>query len=150
MNEFLSELFADSKIEIPKDIKLSRNFSPDLPTVHIDQEQFFALIENLVTNSINAMPDGGTLTFNTSLALKLHLNQNKPENFIILEVMDTGTGISPEINEKLFQPFTTNSYLGTGLGLAIVKKIVDDHNGHIEVNSEEGVGTSFIIYMPVA
>ncbi len=152
VNKLIQQMFDDSIIVLPKDIQLVQKLSRDIPTTHLDQEQMQTVIENLVSNSINAMPEGGTLTLATSLALNLHLNKaaNKSGNFIILEVMDTGIGISSSLQKNLFQPYTTNTYLGTGLGLTIVKKIIEDHAGYIEINSEENVGTSFLLYLPVA
>jgi len=150
LNKFIDDLFNESKIELPDDIKCIKNLSSELPEIKIDQEQMQTLMENLVSNAINAMPDGGTITLQTSLASGLQLNHNTAQDYAVIEVMDTGTGISPELLEKLFQPYISNSYLGTGLGLTIVKKITEDHNGHIEVNSEEGVGTSLVIYLPVS
>ena len=152
LNVTLEELFSDSIFEIPKDILLKKNFKNNLPAVDIDQEQFISLVENLLTNAINAMPDGGTLTISTNTVSNTHLNSfdEKPRDYVVLEIMDTGKGISKELQEKLFQPYISKSHLGTGLGLTIVKKIVDDHHGIIEFHSEEGVGTSFIIYFPVS
>ncbi|MFQ5753721.1 MAG: ATP-binding protein [bacterium] len=110
------------------------------------------MLENLLTNAVNAMPEGGTLTIITSLALNLqfHETQETPRDCITIEIQDTGVGISSEMKEKLFQPFTSGTHSGTGLGLTIVKKIIEDHKGHIEFSSEEGTGTSFLIYLPVA
>lgn len=152
VNKLIRRLFEDSVIVLPKDIHLVQKLSRDIPTTHLDQEQIQTVIENLVSNSINAMPEGGTLTLATSLASNLHLNKaaNKSGNYIILEVMDTGTGIPSSLQKNLFQPYTTNTYLGTGLGLTIVKKIIEDHAGYIEINTEENVGTSFFLYLPVA
>lgn len=152
LNKFIDQLFKDSIIVLPGDIQLIKNQSSEIPTIHLDQEQMQTVFENLVSNAINAMPDGGTLTLATSLAFNLQLNQttNKSENYIIIEVMDTGIGIPSSLQKNLFLPFTTNTYLGTGLGLTIVKKIIEDHNGYIEINTEENVGTSFLLYLPVA
>ncbi len=151
LNKLVEELFGNTTIALPGDVKLVLKLASDLPTVHADAEQMQTLLENLVSNAINAMPEGGTLSVSTSVAFNLQFNDNNgPRNYVVLEVMDTGRGIPPEVMERLFHPYITKTYLGTGLGLTIVKKIVDDHHGHIEVNSEEGVGTSFIIYIPVA
>lgn len=128
-----------------------KKLAPDLPSVHVDQEEMQTLFENLISNAVNAMPDGGTLTIATSLAqgLQLQMSDPDPKDYVVMEVMDTGTGIPRDLRGRLFQPFSSATHLGTGLGLTIVKKIVDDHNGHIEVSSEEDVGTAFLVYLPV-
>ncbi|MFQ5638390.1 MAG: ATP-binding protein [bacterium] len=152
MNKFVKNLFATSVIELPTDIKLEKKLASNLPAIHIDQEQLQTVLENLISNAVNAMPDRGKLSIRTDLALNLQFTgkNDNPADFITIEVMDTGSGISPEIQENLFQPSASKSPFGTGLGLTIVKKIVEDHNGHIDMTSEEGVGSSFIVYLPVA
>jgi nitrogen-specific signal transduction histidine kinase len=152
LNKLIKNIFIDAIIEIPTDILLEKKLSPVLPTIHLDQEQVQTVIENLVTNAINALPDGGKITISTSLAPDLQLcnGSEKVSDYIIMEVMDTGVGIPEKMKDKLFLPFSTNTHLGTGLGLMIVKKIINDHRGFIEVNSEQGFGTSFSVYLPVA
>jgi len=151
-NDIIENILSSSIVEIPGDITLIKKLSQKLPMIHLDQEQMQSVVENLITNSINAMPNGGNLTISTSLASDLQIPNGSEKKYdcIVLEIMDTGIGIPEKMREKIFLPFSTNTHLGTGLGLMIVKKIIDDHQGFIEVNSEEGVGTSFIIYLPVA
>ena len=152
INTFIDTVISGSLLEIPDDTKLEKHYSLQNPDIKIDQEQMQTLIENLISNAINAMPDGGTLTISTSLATGLHLECNdfNKSDFVIIECLDTGTGIPDEIKDKLFQPFVSKSYLGTGLGLAIVKKIVEDHSGHIEISSEKDSGTSVCVYVPLS
>ncbi len=149
INHFLEKIFSNSTIDLPKDLKLQKNLGVELPTIHVDQELIQSAIENLVSNAINAMPKGGTLTISTSLAAELQPggSEQPPNNYLIIEVMDTGKGISEDMRDKLFKPFVTETKLGTGLGLTIVKKIIDDHKGHIEVSGEKGTGTTFTIYL---
>jgi len=150
INHFLEKIFSNSTIDLPKDIQLQKKLGEDLPVIHVDQELIHSVIENLVSNAINAMPDGGTLTISTSLAAQLQPggSEQPPNDYLIIEVMDTGKGIPENMKEHLFKPFVTKTKLGTGLGLTIVKKIIDDHKGHIELSSEKGVGTTFTIYLP--
>ncbi|NOY78585.1 MAG: hypothetical protein GXO76_12015 [Calditrichaeota bacterium] len=152
INTFIREFLSSGMIEWPRDIQLIQKPGVNLPAILVDQEQLQILLENLISNAINAMPQGGTITLSTSLAPNLQFtSHNQPaRDYIAIEILDTGKGISPNLREKLFRPFTTGTHLGTGLGLTIVKKIVDDHQGHIEIESEEGVGTSIIVYLPVA
>ncbi|GBE27872.1 nitrogen regulation protein [bacterium BMS3Bbin03] len=152
LNAFIRNFLASDFMEWPDDIHVQEKLEPNLPPVFVDQEQLQTLLENILSNAINAMPEGGTITLATSLALNLRVDNQKAEkqNYIVLEIMDTGKGIPAHLRKKIFRPFTTGTHLGTGLGLTIVKKIVDDHNGHIEIESEEGTGTSIIVYLPVA
>lgn len=152
INQFVEKLFSHSSIELPDDIQLQMKMASDLPPAHVDQEQMQTLLENLIANAINAMPEGGSLTLSTGLAPDLQLKGTDapPRDYIFIEVIDTGTGIPSDIKDQLFQPFSSQTRAGTGLGLTIVKKIVDDHHGHIEVSSEPGVGTSFTVYLPVS
>ena len=152
VNTFVQDFLSSGVIEWPRDIQFLQKLGTDLPPVFVDQEQLQILMENLISNAINAMPEGGTITLSTSLALNLHFTEQTqgPRNYVAIEILDTGKGIPPGLRDKLFRPFATGTHLGTGLGLTIVKKIVDDHRGHIEIESEEGVGTSIIVYLPVA
>lgn len=151
INQFLDEIFSDTIIDLPKDVKLEKNLNTDIPVVQIDQELIHSVIENLVSNAINAMPTGGTLTVSTGRNNKLQPGgpEQPPNDYIRIELMDTGVGIQDDMKELLFKPFTTNTKHGTGLGLTIVKKIIDDHKGYIEVFSEDGDGSTFTIYIPI-
>ena len=89
-------------------------------------------------SGIEAMSDGGTLSVRT-------MGQGA---FAVIEISDTGIGLSPEIKERIFEPFFTNKPSGTGLGLPLSAHIVTQHGGKIEVESDEGVGTTFRIVLP--
>jgi two-component system NtrC family sensor kinase len=106
-----------------------------------DFDQLQQVCTNLILNAIQAMPDGGRLTLRTSV--------NNEQ--LKIEVQDTGSGISPENMSKLFTPFftTKREVKGVGLGLAVVYGIVQRHKGKIEVQSKEGEGTTFTIYLPL-
>ena len=139
-----SELMATVLTFIEKDlakhkVKLKENLQFE-KFIKVDQEKLARAFYNIVGNAIDAMPKGGTLTVNS-------FQQN---NNLVLEFVDTGTGIPEEIRNKIFQPFVTHGKKhGTGLGMAIVKKIVDDHKGTIEVGSARGKGTTIRILLPL-
>jgi two-component system CheB/CheR fusion protein len=119
-----------------------------LPKVDADPQQLEQVLVNLYLNAIDAMPDGGTLTVRASPASKSPENDTAGE--VIISVMDTGFGIEPENLPKIFHPFfTAKKKTGLGLGLSICERIVKNHGGRIEVDSELGKGTSFKVHLPL-
>jgi two-component system cell cycle sensor histidine kinase/response regulator CckA len=127
----------------------------DLWFVKADEGQLFQVVMNLAVNARDAMPDGGEITIRTanvsereSLGLK-HRGLDRGE-YVLCEVMDTGTGIKPEHLEKIFDPFFSTKEVGkgTGLGLSMVYGIVRQTGGTVIVDSQIGVGTAFRIYLP--
>jgi len=128
-----------------------------IPNVLADRNQIEQVLTNLIINAKDSMPDGGTLTINTE---EIYLDSDmlvssediEPGPYVKTSITDTGTGMSKEIVEHIFEPFftTKTKEKGTGLGLAMVYGIVNNHGGKINVYSEEGVGTSFSIYLPVS
>jgi PAS domain S-box-containing protein len=116
-----------------------------------DPDQIEQIIMNLMVNARDAMPDGGHVTIKTCIA-KGEDGFSPDGDYGMLMVSDTGCGIPEKIINRIFDPFFTTKEpgKGTGLGLATVYGIVKDHGGHISVRSEEGKGTSFHIYLPVA
>ncbi len=124
--------------------------------VMADSGQIGQVLMNLATNARDAMPDGGVLTITTSVVeLTAEFFKSRPVGrsgrYAALSVIDTGTGIDGDIQEKMFEPFFTTKGVGkgTGLGLAIVFGIVEQHDGYLLVESHPGKGTTFTIYLPV-
>jgi len=109
-----------------------------MPEIDADPDLLHRAFQNLVLNSLDAMPAGGTLTLKTS----------EHEGHVRIEVADTGKGLTPEECSRLFTPYYTTKLQGTGLGLAIVQSVVSDHHGSISVTSHEGRGTAFRIDLP--
>jgi two-component system nitrogen regulation sensor histidine kinase NtrY len=109
-----------------------------LEPIAADPELLHRALSNLALNAMDAMPKGGTLTLRT----------RRSSDRVVVEVADTGTGLTPEECERLFTPYYTSKAHGTGLGLAIVQSIISDHGGRISVRGEPGRGTIFIIDLP--
>ena len=116
-------------------IRTVAELDPRVSKVNADPEQMTRVLRNLILNAIDAMPEGGTLTVRTT-AIDGHM---------LLEISDTGQGLTPEECERLFTPYYTTKTHGTGLGLAIVQSVVSDHGGRISVESEKGRGSTFRI-----
>ena len=107
--------------------------------VRIDVQVFKQALLNLLINAAQAMPDGGEIT----------LQDRMESQFICLEVIDTGTGIRPDMLPKIFKPFHTTKPGGTGLGLPTTTRAIEALGGRLEVQSEVGRGTKFSIWLPV-
>ena len=150
LNKFLNETTNTIHPGLPPDIQLSLQSGSNISTLKIDPEAMRSVIENLVSNAVNAMPDGGKITLSSQFLPGLTLPGNGPtvKDYVLIEVSDTGIGISAADRERLFEPDFTKTEGGNGMGLAFIKKTVDDHAGYIEVESEPGAGTAFCIYIP--
>lgn len=111
----------------------------EVSPVSADPALLRRVIENLVLNAIDAMPEGGKLTFRTT----------KDDQFAVFELADTGKGLTPEECERIFTPYYTTKQHGTGLGLAIAQSVVSDHHGRISVSSRKDQGTTFHVELPL-
>lgn len=139
----------------PKSIQFNVTGSEDLWTIEADPTHVHQVLMNLCVNARDAMADGGRLSVDLRNAIldeayaKMHPDA-KTGPYVIITVEDTGTGIAPEVQEKMFDPFYTTKEIGkgTGLGLSTVLTIVKAHKGFINVYSELGRGTKFKIYFP--
>ncbi|MCM2293713.1 response regulator [Allorhizobium sp. BGMRC 0089] len=136
-------------------IKLTVDYGRDLWPVKADLSQFEQVLINLCVNARDAMPDGGRITISTrnisgAEAAAFNYRGLPHEDFVLVEVSDTGTGIAPEIIDKIFEPFFTTKDVGkgTGLGLAMVYGIIKQSGGYIYLESEVGEGTSFRVFLP--
>ena len=119
---------------------LSAVIPEGLPVISCDEVKIHQALINLIKNAFEATAQGDTIEIRARVARKR----------LIISIMDTGTGISPENLEQIFQPFVTKKQGGTGLGLVITKKIIAAHKGSIRVYSREGIGTKFIVSLPIA
>jgi signal transduction histidine kinase len=127
------------RFPLPAGVGLKLELPEDLPLVLADPAQMEQVLGNLTTNACQAMQAGGTLILSASLQ----------KDWVALAVKDTGTGIPPENMQKLFEPLFTTKAGGIGLGLAVSKKLAEANRGRIEVESEEGQGSTFTLYLPV-
>ena len=123
------------------DIRIEFEIDENLPQINADHGQIQQAIIALAANAIDAMPNGGILTFRARAA----------NNRVTIEVQDSGIGIAPENLSKVFEPFFTTKEVGkgTGLGLAVCYGIITEHGGRLSVRSNPGVGTTFTIFLPV-
>jgi two-component system sensor histidine kinase PilS (NtrC family) len=119
--------------------KLTAELGNQNVMIMADISQLKQIFWNLARNSLQAMPDGGELRVSV---------EHRPNNRIRITFTDTGTGMSPDQVEQLFEPFSNSTSGGTGLGLSIVYQIVKDHNGVINVRSRQGKGTTITIDLP--
>jgi two-component system, NtrC family, nitrogen regulation sensor histidine kinase NtrY len=131
---FQAQLEAPGRAKISCEVQLD----PHLGAISADAELLHRAISNLVLNAMDAMPRGGTLTLRT----------RDDGREVVMEVADTGAGLTPEECERIFTPYYTSKEHGTGLGLAIVQSVVSDHGGRIHVRSSPGRGTTFVIELP--
>ncbi len=157
LNEVVQSLPGLLQRMIGEDVRLRTLPAKDLPPVKVDPGQVEQIIMNLAVNARDAMPEGGSLTLETSElildeAYCRHHPQAVPGRYVMLSVSDTGCGISTEVREHLFEPFFTTKApgKGTGLGLATVYGAVKQNGGTIECYSEPGCGATFKILFPAA
>ncbi|MDE3007432.1 MAG: PAS domain-containing protein [Acidobacteriota bacterium] len=136
------------------EITLMTDLEEDVGTIYIDGSQFQQILINLIANARDAMASGGTLVVRTQ---KVTLGEDYtsrvgeigPGEYALLEVIDTGVGMTKSVLDRVFEPFFTTKELGTGLGLASVIGIVKQNAGHIVAYSEEGLGSTFKVYFPL-
>ena len=129
-----------------KEIRLEKKFTPGPGIVHGDEMQLQQVFMNLFLNAIEAMEAKGALTVTTAAGPTNKKNQPQ----MLIEVRDTGSGISSENLTHLFEPFFTTKKNGTGLGLTICERIIREHDGSISAKSEAGQGSAFSILLPTA
>jgi PAS domain S-box-containing protein len=117
-----------------------------LPKVFLDPIRIEQVLLNLFNNAIEAMPDGGVLTISTTLE-----TDQTDEDWVVIRIRDTGTGIEKDHLTQLFDPFFTTKEVGegTGLGLSVSYGLIQEHGGRIKVSSQPGKGTEFQIYLPI-
>lgn len=154
LNEVIKSLEDMLKRAIGEDISFIISLDENLKPVEIETTLMEQIILNLVVNAREAMPEGGTLKISTRNVVKLGekcavCSDGINGEFVELSISDTGVGIPPEIEDKIFEPFYSTKPEGTGLGLSIVYGAVSQMRGHINFKSKVGEGTTFFVYIPV-
>jgi signal transduction histidine kinase len=142
INDLIQDLVKNFEDGITDKISFQVELINNLPKIKIDQEQFGMVLKNICMNSIEAMGDEGVLTFRS------FLTGNK-ERFIKITISDNGKGVAKENSDKIFKPYFSTKKNGTGLGLYIAKEIIENHGGKISMTSEENMGTTVTILLPV-
>lgn len=130
-----------------KSVEIKRNFAAGLPKVWIDREQMKQVFMNLILNAIQAMKNGGSIFASTRLIAKD--DTDAAGRFLQIEIRDTGVGIPEENLDHIFDPFFTSKEEGSGLGLSVSHQIVQEHGGHVTVESKVGGGTAFFVNIPL-
>jgi two-component system NtrC family sensor kinase len=142
LNALLEGILEIAEKGTAQGVALVRHFAPDLPPVLADPDQLTQAFRNILENSYEAMPGGGTVEVTTSLV---------NEDSVRVEISDTGPGIPPEVLAHIFEPFFTTKPMGqgTGLGLALADGIVKLHRGQIRASNRLGGGATFTITIPL-
>ena len=155
LNALVRDLERMLQATFPKMINFNLELDPELPLVTADKSQLHQVLLNLCVNARDAMPSGGTLTLATSITAGADLTETftgvTADSYACIRIRDTGVGMSLQVKSHIFEPFFTTKARGkgTGLGLSVVYGVVNNHRGFVQVESEPGAGTSFIVYLPV-
>ncbi|HTL30701.1 MAG TPA: ATP-binding protein [Tepidisphaeraceae bacterium] len=139
LNHLLEELvdFFTPQAQLHR-VQLRLNRAPESVTAAVDAKLVKQAVLNLMLNALQAMPNGGELI----------LSLGSFDHEATIDVIDTGSGISPDAVEKIFQAYYSTKKGGTGLGLAMAKRIAEEHGGHLSVQSEVGKGSDFKLHLP--
>lgn len=141
-------------------VTVEQHLAPHLPPLRGRPDEIMQVLLNLMVNALDAMAGGGVLKIQTRTVV-MHNNQKHAADpaapvcmtapaFLEIDISDTGCGINPDLQERIFEPFVTTREQGTGLGLAISSQIVAKHHGHIKVESQPGKGSTFTVVFPLA
>ncbi len=159
------ELIKESlgRCAVPENIVVRTDLPDALPALMVDAFQMGQVLQNLITNAVQAMPGGGSITIcakgarmdegqgaRDEVSSVVSANeQSGLSSYVVISVSDTGVGISPDGMKRLFQPLFTTKAKGLGLGLTVCKNLIEANNGEIEVESRTGEGTTFSVALPV-
>jgi signal transduction histidine kinase len=146
-----AERLAETKVE-RRDVVVTIAAPPDLPPIQGDQHQLCQVFTNLLINAFEALDGKGAIDITARLAEPVPEVAGAPAAgpALVVDVADNGPGVAPELKDRIFNAFFTTKPQGSGLGLAIVRKIVDAHDGRIDLHTELGRGTRFRVTLPVS
>ena len=134
-------------------VEVTVDLERGLPHIQADHHQLVQVFTNLIANAFEALDGKGHIRISGGISAMdndpAFVGVHPPTPTVVVDVADDGPGLKADVTEKIFDPFFTTKVTGTGLGLAIVRKIVDAHDGRIDVSSEQGVGTKFRVTVPV-
>jgi two-component system nitrogen regulation sensor histidine kinase GlnL len=135
-------------------VTIVRRYDPSMPAILADEDRMMQVFHNLVRNGMDAMPRGGRITLITRLSMnplfaKVDLGQGQ-RSMAEVQIVDEGNGIDAGTRAKLFTPFFTTKDRGLGLGLALCHRIIEEHRGAIQIESEPGKGTAVSCFLPIA
>jgi PAS domain S-box-containing protein len=153
LNQTIDEMLRFEGRSFPPRVRIECHSEPDLWGIVADPLQMKQVVMNLSLNAVEAIPEMGRVVIRTRNVELDEMSVRtcpglKPGRYVCLSVEDDGRGMSPEIKTRVFEPFFTTKFQGRGLGLAAAYGIVKNHEGHITVESEEGVGATFRVYLP--
>jgi two-component system sensor histidine kinase PilS (NtrC family) len=150
VNQVINDTFImlQNSQEMAKTIELRKDCADDL-RIRIDPQQLQQVIWNLMLNAVQEMKGGGILSVATAIHTEVD-EAGERKKFAQVSISDTGPGIAPENQGKIFDPFFTSKETGTGLGLTIVHRIVENYNGKIFLRSDAQTGTTFILHFPLS
>src|SRR3990170_2422298 len=144
LNEIINDLLFFYKDTFEEhNINLSISLTPDMPIMNLDHALMKQALINIIINAVQSMENGGLLTVETMT------KGEEDKLFAVVVINDTGAGIPEDIMNSIFDPFYTTKIRGLGLGLSLTRRIVESHGGEIKVESDEGIGSTFIISLPV-
>ncbi|MFZ2007648.1 MAG: MASE4 domain-containing protein [Stellaceae bacterium] len=154
VNKLIEDIIRLLRRTLGERVEISLNLDPEIPPITADPSQLETAIANLANNARDAMPKGGRLTITTGVRYldaeyATEHAEVAPGGYVLIEVSDTGTGMPPEVIARVFEPFFTTKEpgKGTGLGLSMVFGFMKQSDGHINVYSEPGRGTTFRLYL---
>jgi signal transduction histidine kinase len=143
LEELLGDIVRLQGVSVPAGVRIETAFDPDLPPVPADPALLTQAVTNLLRNAVEAMPDGGTVTFRTRPVVTAW------RTYAAIEVIDAGPGVSAGDLDRIFQPFYTTKSKGTGLGLSIARRIVEAHGGEVAVANVRPRGCKFTFLLPL-
>ncbi|MEW5766493.1 MAG: ATP-binding protein [bacterium] len=143
INEVITETLGELPEEAKAGVEIEKDLAPGLPSISADSGQLKVVFLNFIKNAIESMKEEKRLGISTKEA------EEEGARFVQIKFKDSGVGIPAEDIERIFDPFYTTKSKGTGLGLAICKRIIDSHQGRIEVKSKQGEGTTFTIKLSI-